>query len=250
MTPLLAHAPIDEVIVGFVLDRAAGPDAVEAGIYLAERKDRFVRHEIHEPIISEVSLGEAVLMPFPSPARIWLVSADDIWLVQLQQDRFHANWRRRGEATYPGFTRTGGVMQFVLDEFERVREFCKRRKGDAPNPASVEVSKIDLLIQGKHWESIDDVAALLPSIAAAPKSMATPGPHVALQLQEDVGGITLTISISPARLKADPTRGVFRLEFRARQAASGDLAAQLVQVNDVLNRGFARLIPDAERRFA
>lgn len=254
MHPRFLHAPIDEVVVGFAFDRAVGPDAVESGVYLAERRDRFVRHEIHEPVFDQA--GE-ITLPLVSPIRTWLVSQDERWLVQLQHDRFHANWRRRPDAShasavedpYPGFTRDGGVMSFALTEFELLRDFCRRQKGEAPSPRRIEVTKIDLLIQGRHWESVEDAYAMLPAMASAKSAMATPSPEIALQTQENIDGTKLITSIAPARLKADPQKLVFRVEFRAVHSASGQLSEQLSRMNDILNSAFGRLIPDADRRF-
>ena len=59
MALVLARAPIDEVVVGVTLDRPLGPNAVDAGRYLAERPDAFARHELHEAIASGIVLASA-----------------------------------------------------------------------------------------------------------------------------------------------------------------------------------------------
>lgn len=246
MHPRLPKAPIDEVVVGFVFDRPVGPDAVETGLYLAERRDRFARHEIHEPVVDRVDENSLSVVP---PIRTWLVSQDERWLVQIQDDRFHANWRRLDSASYPGFTGDGGVMGFALTEFERLRDFCRRHKGEAPSPKKVEVSKVDLLIQGRNWESIDDVYEILPAMASAGSALAVPGPNIVLQTQEKIDGITLITLIRPAVLVADQRKVVFRIDFQAVQSASDALEEQLSSMSRALNAAFWRLIPDAERRF-
>lgn len=243
MPPRLPKAPIDEVVVGFVFDRPVGPDAVESGVYLAEHRDRFASHEMHDPVIEQ---ADALPM---FPIRTWLVCQDKRWLVQLQHDRFHANWRRLDSASYPGFTGDGGVMSFALAEFERLRDFCRRHKGEAPSPKKVEVSKIDLLVQGRHWGSIDDAYTMLPAMASAGSALVAPGPDIALRMQENINGLTLSIAISPARLKADPQTVVFRVDFHAVQPARDELEEQLSSMSTTLNAAFWRLIPDAERRF-
>lgn len=199
MVPLMARAPIDEVVVGFILDQALGPDAVDCGRYLATRGDRFVRHEIHEPIISTPGLFEV-----PGPARVWLISADDAWLVQLQQDRFHANWRRRGDAPYPGFTRPGGAMHFAVDELARFQAFCQTTQNTKPNPVSIELSKIDLLIMGKHWVDIADAAKLMPVLDGIFAVQTTRSGALALRWHEDIGDVTIAVAVGSAQLKATP----------------------------------------------
>lgn len=243
MHPRLPKPPIDEVVVGFVFDRPVGLDPVESGVYLAARRDRFASHQMHDPVFEQADKLPAF------PIRTWLVSQDEQWLVQLQYDRFHANWRRRPGANYPGFTGDGGVMSFALTEFEKLRDFCRRHKGEAPSPKRVEVSKIDLLVQGDHWKSIDDAYKMLPAMASAGSALITPGPNIAFRTRESINGMTLSISIEPARLIDDPQKAVLRVDFQAVQSASDALKEQLSNMSSALNAAFRRLIPDAERRF-
>jgi len=248
MRPALPGAPIDEVVAGFVFDRAIGPDAVESGIYLGERAASFSRHEIHEPVI-EVENASMVL-PFPAPTRTWLVSSDNHWLVQLQHDRFHANWRRLTSTHYPGFAPEGGIMDFALREFAQLQDFCRhRRDGAAPQHARVDVTKIDLLLQGTHWHTMEDAYTMLPAMKSAQSLLSAGGSEISLQTQEVVEDVTLTISVAAARLRAEPDRSLFRVEFRAVQTATGGLRDQLLHMNNLLNEAFWRLIPDAETRF-
>lgn len=245
MGPLMAKAPIDEVVVGFILDQAVGPDAVDSGRYLATRGDRFVRHEIHEPILSTPGFIEV-----PGPARVWLISADDAWLVQLQQDRFHANWRRRGDAPYPGFTRTGGAMHFALDEFARFRTFCEATKGIKPNAVSIELSKIDLLIMGKHWADNSDAAKLMPALEGIFAMQSTRSGAVALRWHEDIDDVSIGVAVGSAQLKAAPGVPAFRVDFRASCPVTGDVTEHLVRANGILNDAFNRLIPNPGPRFS
>lgn len=238
----MARAPIDEVVVGFILDQAVGPDAVDSGRYLVTRADRFVRHEIHEPIVAAPGFFE-----LPGPSRVWLISADDAWLVQLQQDRFHANWRRRGEAPYPGFTRAGGAMHFALDEFTRYQDFCEATRGTKPNAVSLELSKIDLLIMGKHWSDSADAARLMPVLGGVFAMATGTAGAVALRWHEDVGEVNVAVALGSAQLKAAPGVQAFRVEFRASTPVTGDLSEHLARANGILNGAFTRLIPDPGR---
>ncbi len=243
--PLLPKAPIDEVVFGFILSTPLGPDAVDAGRYFADRRDRFTKHEIKEPILSEPGWVES-----PGPVRVWLSSEDESWLVQLQQDRFHANWRRRGEAVYPGFTRAGGAMHFALDEFRRFQDFCERLRGERPTVAAIDVSKIDVLVQARHWDDLADALHLVPSLRAISEITTAPTPVMSLGYQESLNGMTVSVSIMPAKTKAPPSVSAFRLEFRAAQPAGDDLEAQFVAMNVVLNEAFVRAVPNHETRFS
>lgn len=242
MAPLLSKAPIDEVVVGFILDHAVGPDAVDSGRYLATRSDLFVRHEIHEPIVAAPGFFE-----LPGPARVWLISADDAWLVQLQQDRFHANWRRRGDALYPGFRRPGGAMHFAIDEFARYQAFCETIRGTKPNAVSLELSKIDLLTMGKHWTDEADAAKLMPVLHGVFAMTSGVASAVALRWHEEIGDVNLAVALGSAQLKAPPHARAFRVEFRASMPVTGDPREHLERANGILNDAFDRLIPDPGR---
>jgi hypothetical protein len=242
--PLLPRAPIDEIVVGFILDQPLGPDPVQAGRYMAERKDVFVAHELHEPIVPQ-----GVWIDTPNP-RVWLINQDETWMVQMQQDRFYANWRRRNDAAYPGFSREGGAMHFALREFRSFQMFCEQTRGKKPNAVSIELSKIDVLIQNKHWNDVADAAQLVPVLGVAATIMVQPGPNIVVQCQERAGDATVAISLTPARMRQNPQLAAFRLEFKAAQPAAEDLETQLLAINAVLNSAFARVIPEYEKRFS
>lgn len=242
MIPDLPNPPIDEVVVGLVLDPPLGPDAVQAGAYLARRGERFARHEIHEPVLSEPGI---VIGP-EGPLRIWLISADDAWLVQLQPDRFVANWRRRGVARYPGFTRRGGAMEFALDELARYQAFCAEIHEQSPRPVAFEVVKIDLLVRGRHWTDASDAAHLLPVLAGVHACMIGADVNTVVRWQEPCEGGTLAVSIVPARMKADEATLAYRTEFRFSGAITEPLRDHLIHANRMLNEAFARVVSQTE----
>jgi hypothetical protein len=201
-----------------------------------------------------VGSGPGIVVGLP-PTRTWLVTSDESWLVQLQEDRFYANWRRRGAAEYysgaaeyPGFGRQAGVMDFALNEFSKLQAFCARlHDGEQPSALSVELSKIDLLVQGKHWTDVSDLARILPSVGGVVSAMGKASADVNVRWQEDAAGGTLAVSIVPARLKADPNVAVMRVEFRFAGAVVEDSRAQLMAASTLLNDAFERLVPDPER---
>lgn len=244
--PLLPRAPIDEVVIGVVLDQPLGLDAVGAGVYLAQRQDLFVRHEIHEAILPPNTVVE-----MPGPTRVWLINDDETWMVQLQQDRFFLNWRRRGDATYPGFSRSGGVMHVAAIEFARFQEFCaQRHDGEKPNALTINVSKIDVLVQTKHWNDVSEAVQLMPMLGRVIEAMEKPSANVLVRWQEEIDDTTLAISLQPARMRQNPNLAAFRLEFRATQPVRRELSVELSEINKVLNRAFERVIPDYKERFS
>lgn len=251
MSIALDRAPIDEVVFGAVWDRAEGPDSVDAGQYFAKRSERFARHELHEPIGNDPSSFFG-----PAPSRVWLVSSDDAWLVQLQPERFYANWRRRGASSYPGFSRDGGVMGFALDELAKLQAYCARAKAAPLIPVSLDLSKVDLLVQGKHWSDAADAAVLLPVLSGVQGCMREPGVNVSLQWKEQLSeSESLVVSVTSARMKSLHGALVYRVDFKVsvalKEDEGRDIRRCLLRMNGILNDAFSRVIPISQHgRFA
>src|SRR5690606_12531809 len=98
------------------------------------------------------------------PLRAWLLSEDEQFIIQLQNDRFIMNWRATG-VTYPRFSeRHGprGLLSQMEAEFERFCDFVQRRADSRPSPSQIELGKIDLLLEGRHWGRNKPLSALVP----------------------------------------------------------------------------------------
>jgi len=104
--------PIDETAIGvhFLPVTGYGPELV-GDLYGRMRgqypifDDSQPRIEpVIEALTSETSLRQSMTSfgISPTPGRIWLISADDSGLLQLQDNLLLCNWRRR-EAAYPRF---------------------------------------------------------------------------------------------------------------------------------------------------
>ena len=146
--------PIIEVVCGIFYAPIPAIDPVSVGALWERLRETYPTHAIH-PAISD-GLPFVVL---PGRLRSWFVSRDDVYVVQIQADRFYVNWRKRADL-YPRFSdREGkeGVLARALREFDVFAEDCERRLGQRPRPATVELSKVDLLVQGEHWTDLADL---------------------------------------------------------------------------------------------
>jgi uncharacterized protein (TIGR04255 family) len=155
----LARPPINEVICGFIF----GPTtltALDFGVYWDRRRADFPRHELHPPVFDDVTipLGPVV------DARAWLMSADEDLLVQLQNDRFYMNWRRRGEG-YPRFSDHDGrpgLRTRAISEFGKFESFASERASKPLEIVRLELGKIDVLKKGSEYDNTVDLRELLP----------------------------------------------------------------------------------------
>jgi len=91
--------------------------------------------------------------------RFWLVSEDEIALVQIQANYLAYNWRRRREGQiYPGF-------ESLVESFEQLKNEVEdgvRRGGNEPlRPAQAEVTYINIVSPSDLWSGHSEMARVL-----------------------------------------------------------------------------------------
>lgn len=70
----------------------AGLDPVLIGAYWQERREEFPGRQLHEALQDP---NEIVWSASPL-VRVWLLSREGEFVLQMQHDRFYLNWRRGG----------------------------------------------------------------------------------------------------------------------------------------------------------
>ena len=104
--PDFGRPPIDEVAITLQFrERAAGYTDAHAGLYWQTDKDAYSRVELHPrvaPIMETLEESAPASRTFqielpvqPLGGRTWLVGRNDDYVVQIQNDRFIRNWRKR-----------------------------------------------------------------------------------------------------------------------------------------------------------
>lgn len=242
----LDRPPIVEVVCGVTFSPVAGLDPVSTGVYWSTRRERFPTYQL-QPALSESE--EVAFLPVP-PLRVWLISADDQFILQVQADRLYLNWRKRAEQ-YPRFNDHGGregLLTRTLSEFEALSEFCAGHLGGKPQPTGIELSKIDLLREGEHWTKFSDLAALLPWLDPVAGFSRTEDPKLQLRFQETRSSGTLTIVAAMGIEQTTPaaSRRILSLESRYSAKIGGNavsIKSAFTEGNAELNRVFETLIP-------
>ena len=101
--------PINETVFGLHLNRSYF-NASFFGRYYEKIKNKFPKISSKTPIFP--ASGEHVISFENMCPRIWFESDENRNLIQLQDDRFHFNWRNQDKEEYPGFNT-------VYSSFER-----------------------------------------------------------------------------------------------------------------------------------
>jgi uncharacterized protein (TIGR04255 family) len=229
-----------------------GLDAIAAGSYWRSCRERFPKKQVHPAIASTGPVRLALGIP---PQRAWLISDDDVFLIQVQADRFYFNWRLRNQE-YPRFgdyEGHSGIKTRMLAEYERFADFCRADLGALPQPSAVHLAKVDHLIQGTHWNSYSELVALVPVVGGLAQFAESDSPTVSLALEDQREGDELTVRLDQA-VKAEqgrePTR-MLKIEanaVRKCEPTSQSIGAALESANAELNDVFARLMPSEELR--
>lgn len=104
------------------------------GAFWAELREKFPKAEHAAPIMDNLDvLSEASFLP-----RVWLISDDSNTLVQLQQNRYHYNWRQTElSKSYPRFP---AIQRGCLDIWSKFELFVLQMTGQPLQPLNAELT--------------------------------------------------------------------------------------------------------------
>lgn len=244
----LEKSPIVEVVVGFHFDALALVSPVLAGAYWDRIRSEFPTTRVF-PRVGTTPAEELISSSEPSKFRTWLVSEDDVYVVQIQADRFYLNWRRR-EGDYP---RASKVIAKALEEIERFDEFlASSQKSALPGATSLEMAKVDHLIQGEHWSSFGELSQLLPVLSTWLAASASEELRFEGQFEDETAGLSRKVKLTSIRLpvsSGSPIQAV-RLETNLVKGVQESLSldSQLAAMSRELNELFVSFIGPAGLR--
>lgn len=243
--PVLDRPPIVEVVCGFVFDPLP-LDGLLLGVYWDQRKADYPGHSL-QPAVHD----SAVVVIGSMMGRAMLESADGAHILQVQSDRIYVNWRARG-GEYPRFSpQTGstGLLQKALSEYEHFATFCHKRLGIRPMLRRTEVLKIDILNRGTSWNSVEELAVLVPITGTFSGTRPTQRRELGLRFVEHHDGEDVIVAIASVLGGNDGEMTALRIETRVVRTLSEESSAEAVlsasnaTANDVFFRLIARTTP-------
>lgn len=201
--------PIVEVVLGVLFEPLPGLDPMMLGRYWAERNSDFPRREMRPAVHDQpvFVFGQGV-----APLRCWLISEDDQFVLQAQQDRFYFNWRKRG-AAYPRFgdhDGNEGLCTKALREFDTLLAFCDAQLSKRPEVRRLEVMKVDQLVY-------TDAARLVQLIKPASLMsgyLRSSAPELEVRVGERADDVDMLVHVTTAVATPDLTPAV-RVELKA-----------------------------------
>jgi len=255
--PKFAAPPINEVVCGFLFDAVPDLDILKLGLFWDRNRERYPKRKIQPPLADQPGI---VIGPDTS-VRAWIISPDDSLLLQLQHDRFYMNWRKRNEE-YPRFSDDGGrhgLLHLALEEFEGFKHFVKETCEVDVVPNRIELSKIDLLLEGETWKGFPDLVKLIPCLKPCLDFAKSEHPRVSLGFAEETKELgSLQVQLQSAFAAQKTAEGpaeakrVLRIQSQLVRALSeGEALLDAFRAsNDRLNEVFFNIIsPDELERF-
>ena len=115
--------PINEVGIGVYFDPLKAMRAEHIGLFWADIRNNFpevqqVLPYIHDHVQADFAVKEE---SFSLP-RFWFIAEDETYAIQIQQNMFMLNWRKK-EQTYPHFA---AIKKKFDQYYQNFRKFCQQ----------------------------------------------------------------------------------------------------------------------------
>lgn len=155
------NPPVNEVVVSTYFDPPLSDFRNEhVGLFWGKIKGEFpeVSQQIPVRFAPEVIDNE-----FPMP-RYWFISQNGINLIQIQQNAFMFNWRRRDEEKYPRFHRT---IKPTFDKYFGIfSEFVRTQISDVDHTIDrCELAYINTVESFDFWKGLQNSTYVIPSFS-------------------------------------------------------------------------------------
>jgi uncharacterized protein (TIGR04255 family) len=231
--PDFERPPVSEVVLSVQFQPITGLSAAHMGLLWARLRERFPTVQQQPPLPPArrenlgtfppgveltVEMGSMPLLP-----RLWFISEDETELVQVQSDRFIANWRKvREEDEYPRYEH---VRAYFDEAFASFVDFITQEDLGSIMPIQYEVIYVNQILAGEGWQrfgEIDRVLSFWTNADAQPPLEEPESASAALQYlipsHENANG-RLYVDIRPSVRQTDE-RQMFAMTLTARLLGS------------------------------
>lgn len=147
--PSYVKPPVTEVAAGVTLPLFA-MQTRHIGQFWEEVRHQYPNTEDVPPVPYEQNLRapEVRLLPVPPLRRVFMMTADREYIMQIQEGKFLHNWRRYpADATYPRYE---VVLKRFLEVWEKYSEFIKREELGQAKPTGYELTYVNELISSSN----------------------------------------------------------------------------------------------------
>jgi uncharacterized protein (TIGR04255 family) len=245
--PDFKKPPVVEVAISVFFQPLPGMKTVRFGeFWNANRKD-YPKFEDSPPLVDNLKevmqMGD--LMQIGSLRRVLMITGDDCYVMQLQQNAFIHNWRKMKEGDeYPHFDM---ALKLFKEKFATFQQFVKENALGDLSATRYEVTYVNHLYkEGSKYVSVfaKDISLLRIQPAQERKLLPEPGQvnaDVWFDLPEDHG--TLQVALKRA-IRIVDKKEVLQVELTARGKARpdfSDMDSWLEVAHEWIVTGFAEI---------
>jgi uncharacterized protein (TIGR04255 family) len=239
--PKYDQPPVVEVAISVFFKPLPGFKTAHFGRFW-EMNRGYPLAEDHPPLAEAIPVEFDLLPPL---RRVFLVTADNSYLMQVQPDFFAHNWRRAKEdQTYPSFVR---AKELFLDRWTVFKEFVRENDVGELHLTRYEVTYVNQILepQGAFPLALDRYTPIIELRKRQPEHF-LPDPKVLsadLQFEIASGHGTLRVSLKHG-VRVSDKMDVMQLDLSAVSSASPDgsnLSDWLETAHEWIVRGFTDL---------
>ncbi|HYF50752.1 MAG TPA: TIGR04255 family protein [Planctomycetota bacterium] len=120
-SPEFKDPPVSEVVCGVHFQVKQRLRTVDIGRFWSRIRQDFPKVEEQQPLFDLVGDRDQVF-DIPPIRRVWMISDDAHWLIQLQENRFYLNWRKlegSAAAPYPRYPTVLNRFQQMWSDFKQ-----------------------------------------------------------------------------------------------------------------------------------
>lgn len=200
--PYYDNPPVTEVVFGLLFKPLQKFLVPHVGVLWERfRKDFPSCSEVAPllPVIERLdgSSGQEFEIEVPSMPRIWFSTENGDWLVQVQRDRFHFNWRKAApDAKYPRYK---VVVQEFAKHLETFRAFLQENSFGNVDPIQYELTYVNTILAGEGWDGgLSSINTVLPDFdwrSGKKKLLAPEGINwkTAFRMEDGLGRLHVTV---------------------------------------------------------
>lgn len=166
--PEFERPPVAEVAMAVQLAPLRGLRTPQLGLLWGAFRDRYPKHEEHvplDPVMETFGAPPATsgmrveILDKPQVPRCWFLNAEEDQLIQVQQDRFALNWRKRDTSgPYPRYSR---IRAAYLKEWGVFRDLVIREQLGDIRPNQCEVTYVNHIEPGSVWTAWNEMPKVL-----------------------------------------------------------------------------------------
>lgn len=174
--PQFANPPVAEVALSVQFESLPAFHAAHFGLLWQEFREKYPKTQEHPPLAPAIErfgvkgafppgVGVGIqfsIGPAPPMPRCWFLNDDESQLIQVQQDRFIHNWRRRPDGKDPTYPRYRVLRESFKDELHHLFRFSEQEGIGTPKPNQCELTYVNQIReQPGVWADHGDFARVI-----------------------------------------------------------------------------------------